>query len=350
MTIIIGIICKNGILIGSDSRTTYPNNTIRDTATKVRFVEMKNQTYALLAHSGDDDLGTRVADRIEALAKPATLTDWQTVSEIGDKAISAEIHKLKIPFEGPAFKMEEFQNILREFDSTFMIAHFFDGIPYIFTADFYPGRFSRRNQNSYSIGCGSPIANFLLDGFDFSNLEIGKAAAVLVYIIEEVKKFDPRCGGPTKIFWSQINKFVEVHHEGKPEIKPHSLIQNGYLHDETIKDYISEVSDLRTTIKGEWAKKLQDIVAKSFQKEIKRRTAPERFIRMRHGAPLDTAAAEYANKTQNKALAKLVSEFRYGQANEMPKAEMEVLWSKICNLIPSKPELVKMGVEYFKMF
>jgi len=37
------------------------------------------------------------------------LTDWQTVSEIGDKAISDEIHKLKIPFEGPTFKMEEFQ-------------------------------------------------------------------------------------------------------------------------------------------------------------------------------------------------------------------------------------------------
>ena len=304
----------------------------------------------MVAHSGDDDLGTRVADRIETLAKPVILTDWQTVSDIGNEAIAQEIKQLKIPFEGPAFKMEEFQNILRGFDSTFMIAHFFNEIPYIFTADFYPGRFSRRNQNSYSIGCGSPIANFLLDGFDFSNLEMGKAAAVLVYVIEEVKKFDPRCGGPTRIFWSLINKFVKVHYEGKPEIKPHSLIQNGYLHDDTIKDYISEVSDLRKTIKGEWTKKLQDIVAKSFQKEIKRRTAPERFIRMRHGAPLDTAAAEYAKQTKNKELAKLVSEFTHGQANEMPKAEMESLWSNICNLIPSKPELVEMGVEYFKMF
>ena len=350
MTIIIGIICKDGILIGSDSRTTYPPSTIRDTAKKVRFVEMQNQTYVMVAHSGDDDLGTRVADRIETLAKPAILTDWQTVSEIGDKAISDEIYKLKIPFEGPTFKMEEFQNILRGFDSTFMIAHFFDDIPYIFTADFYPGRFSRRNQNSYSIGCGSPIANFLLDGFDFSNLEIGRAAPVLVYVIEEVKRFDPRCGGPTKILCSQINKRVTVHYEGKPEIKPHSLIQNSYLHDDLIKDYISEVSDLRKTIKGEWTKKLQDIVAKSFQKEIKRRTAPERFIRMRHGTPLATAAAEYAKQTKNKELAKLVSEFSYGQANEMPKADMEILWSKICNLIPSKPELAEMGVDYFKKF
>jgi hypothetical protein len=143
---------------------------------------------------------------------------------------------------------------------------------------------------------------------------------------------------------------VKVQYEVNPEIKPHSLIQNGYVHDDTVKDYISEVSDLRTTIKGEWTKKLQDIVAKNFQKEIKRRTAPERFIRMRHGAPLDKAAAEYAKQTNNRELAELVSEFRYGQANEMPKDDMEILWRKICSLIPSKPELVEMGVEYFKMF
>jgi hypothetical protein len=350
VTIIIGIICKDGILIGSDSRTTYPPSTIRDTAKKVRFVEMQNQTYVIVAHSGDDDLGTRVADRIETLAKPAILTDWQTVSKIGDKAISDEIHKLKIPFEGPTFKMEEFQSILREFDSTFMIAHFFDDIPYIFTADFYPGRFSRRNQNSYSIGCGSPIANFLLDGFDFLNLGVAEAAPVLVYVIEEVKKFDPRCGGPTKILCSQINKRVKVHYEGKPEIKPHSLIQNRYLHDDTIKAYISEVSDLRTTIKGEWTKKLQDIVIKGIKMEFKRRTSHERFIRMRHGTSLFEAATEEANKIQNKELNKLIHQFFWGQANEMPKSQMEDLWREICHLIPSKSELVEMGVDYFKKF
>jgi 20S proteasome alpha/beta subunit len=204
MTIIIGIICKDGILIGSDSRTTNPDHTIRDNAKKVRFVEMKYKTYAMVAHSGDDDLGTRVADRIETLAKPATLTDWQTLSDIGNEAISQEIKQLKIPFEGSEFKMEEFQNILRGFDSTFMIAHFFNEAPYIFTADFYPGRFSRRNQNTYSIGCGSPIANFLLDGFDFSNLEMGKAAAVLVYVIEEVKNSTHAAVAPRRYYGQKL--------------------------------------------------------------------------------------------------------------------------------------------------
>ena len=305
---------------------------------------------AMIAQSGDDDLGSRVIDKIENLAKDISIADWQTVSEIGNKAIAEEIKQLRIPFEGPEFKMEEFQNVLRGFDSTFMIAHYYKGEPYIFTTDFYPGRFSRRNSTHFSIGCGSPIANFLLDGFDFSNLEIVSAAAVLVYVIEEVKKFDPRCGGPTSVFWTQINKFVRVTIEGKPEIPPQHLIKSGIMDDKQISEYLVDISELRTTIKGEWNKKFQQIIFKITEKEIKRRTAPERFIRMRHGAPLDTAAAEYAEKTQNKELATLVSEFRYGQANEMPKADMEILWRKICAMIPSRPDLVEMGVDYFNKF
>ena len=92
---------------------------------------MQNLDFAMLAHSGDDDLGSRVADRIGNYAKDAIITDWQSVSDIGDKAIVEEMRKLKIPFEGPEFKMEEFQNILRGFDSTFMIAHYFKGESYI---------------------------------------------------------------------------------------------------------------------------------------------------------------------------------------------------------------------------
>jgi hypothetical protein len=189
-----------------------------------------------------------------------------------------------------------------------------------------------------------------LDEFDFSNIDINKAAPVLVYVIEEVKKFDPRCGGPTKISWSTINKHCKVNYDERLNIKPHSLIQNGWLHDDMIKNYLSEVADLRAAIKDEWKKKLDDVLAKNIQKDIKRRTAPERFIRMRHGTPLCTVVFEYAEQTKNGELAELSRQFSYGQANEMPKSDMEILWRKICNMIPSKPELVEMGKEYFKMF
>jgi hypothetical protein len=252
--------------------------------------------------------------------------------------------------------MEEFQNILRGFDSTFMIAHYYKGEPYIFTADFYPGRFSRRNSTHFSIGCGSPIANFLLDGFDFSNLETTAAAAVLVYVIEEVKKFDPRCGGPTSIFWNTINKHHTYVIEGKPEIPAQPFQQAGRLPDEQIKDFSEDVSELRTTIKGEWTKKLNEIILKLIKKDFVRRCSHERFIRMRHGTVLVNSLTEYMgislwelDKSRSE-IGKLIIEFNAGLANGMNKPDLQSLWEKICNMLPSEAGFFNAGIEFFKLF
>jgi len=178
VTIVIGIICKEGILVGSDSRTTNPDHTIRDNAIKVRLLRLAGPDNAIIAQAGDDDLGSRVVDRIEHLAEQAPLTDWQTVSDIGDRAIADEQKKLRTPFEGVGFSMEEFQNVLRGHDATFLLAYYFKGKPYIFTTDFYPRKFTRRQSSHFSTGCGSPLANFLLEGFDFSKLNIWEATAI----------------------------------------------------------------------------------------------------------------------------------------------------------------------------
>jgi hypothetical protein len=317
---------------------------------------MRDRDCPMLAHSGDDELGSRVADRIGNMVKNSNITDWQTVSDMGDKAIAEEIRKLKTPFEGPEFKMEEFQNILRGFDSTFMIAHYYKGEPYIFTADFYPGRFSRRNSTHFSIGCGSPIANFLLDGFDFSNLETTAAAAVLVYVIEEVKKFDPRCGGPTSIFWNTINKHFLYVIEGKPEIPQQPLQQSGTLPDEQIKDFSEDVSELRTTIKGEWTKKLNEIILKLIKKDFVRRCSHERFIRMRHGTVLVNSLTEHMGISlweqakSGSEIGKLIIKFNAGLANGMSKPDLESLWDKICRMLPSEAGFSSAGIEFFKLF
>ncbi len=303
----------------------------------------------MLAHSGDDDLGSRVADRIGNTAKDATINDWQSVSEIGDKAISEEMRKLKIPFEGPDFKMEEFQNVLRGFDSTFMIAHYYKSNPYVFTTDFYPGRFSRRNSTHVSIGCGSPIANFLLDGFDFLNLDTCAAAAVLVYVIEEVKKFDPRCGGPTSIFWNTIIKNVSVVIEGKPEIPAQPVQQAGRLPDEQIRDYLEEISEIRSTIKSEWTKKLNEIILKLIKKDFTHRCSHERFIRMRYGTALINTLTEH-RRERGSEIGKLLNEFDAGLGSRMSKQDLQELWGKICRLLPSEAGLSNADAEFFKRF
>jgi len=56
----------------------------------------------------------------------------------------------------------------------------------------------KRDQLSCSIGCGSILADFLIDGLDLTSFNTAHGMWTAVYAIEEIKKFDGRCGGKTR--------------------------------------------------------------------------------------------------------------------------------------------------------
>jgi 20S proteasome alpha/beta subunit len=67
MTIVSAIICKNAIVIASDSRTTKEDNTIRDDTKKIHLVYLKEHFGFLVGQSGNDDLGARAVEIIADL-------------------------------------------------------------------------------------------------------------------------------------------------------------------------------------------------------------------------------------------------------------------------------------------
>ena len=83
---------------------------------------------------------------------------------------------------------------------------------------------ARIHRNKFvSIGCGAPIADFILDGFDIPSLDYSQTVATAIYCVNQVKKFDPRCGGRTqvasaeKVFFESNNSYmtpvVELHED-----------------------------------------------------------------------------------------------------------------------------------------
>jgi hypothetical protein len=71
--------------------------------------------------------------------------------------------------------------------------------------------------------------------------------AAAVYVIEEVKQFDPRCGGPTRIIISSFSK------------------DRRYLDSHLIDEYIvadlqNEVSKLQEGFKVEWNAKMRQVI------------------------------------------------------------------------------------------
>jgi hypothetical protein len=103
---------------------------------------------------------------------------------------------------------EELQKHLERYDFDLMLTHYFKDAanvvkPYIFTLQFSLGMARIQRKDFVSIGVGSPIADFILDQFEFSKLDSTEATAAGVYVVEQAKKFDPRCGGKVQIGTSE---------------------------------------------------------------------------------------------------------------------------------------------------
>jgi hypothetical protein len=63
----------------------------------------------------------------------------------------------------------------------------------------HPNGIAEKSDKYDAIGSGSAIAEYLLARLCAAELNLEQATKVAVYVIEEVKKIDPFCGGPTQV-------------------------------------------------------------------------------------------------------------------------------------------------------
>jgi 20S proteasome alpha/beta subunit len=215
VTIVTAIIGRDGIIMAGDSRTTNEDGLPRDDTKKVFPVRLQAGLGFLLGQSGSDDLGTRAVELVYQLAKQTPIKDYRTCAEIAEKAVAQLKDEIRLQFHGTS---EELQKHFERHDFEFLLAHYYkedskDGkltapLPYIFTLRFSTGIARRHfDKNFVSIGCGSPIADFILDGFSVRDFDFSQNIATAVYALGQVKEFDPRCGGrirvasAEKVFW-----------------------------------------------------------------------------------------------------------------------------------------------------
>lgn len=174
MTIVSAIIGREGIIMASDSRTTFEDGKIRDDTKKVFPVRLGDGFGFLLGHSGNDDLAASTAEKVLQLAQQTKIKDYKTCAELVESAFRQLKNEIRAQFNGTA---EELQRHLQNHNFDIIIAHYYrdeptDGKlrapqPCIFTGTFSLGILRpHRDKNFVSIGCGSTIADLILDGFD----------------------------------------------------------------------------------------------------------------------------------------------------------------------------------------
>ena len=252
MTLIAGIICKDSIVLASDSRTTYLGEYefFRDDAAKIGVVELaaerSRRPRALIAQSGHADMSARTVEIMERLAKDRALNDYRVVADLAEAAVG----ELRTKVAGNrAMTPEE----LGKYCFHLMIAHFFKGKPYLFTLAFEDGiSVWKRDLNLVTLGCGGPLAEFLLKPFDLASMDTPTATAAAVYAIEAVKGFDPRCGGRTQT--------------GAAFIAPDNSNQASLADWEHLRFFVDEVESMVGTAKGEWTGIMKKVLERASMK------------------------------------------------------------------------------------
>src|ERR1035441_4606720 len=100
MTLIAGIVCKDSIVLASDSRTTIREEYVffRDDAAKIGVVELAadggRRPRALIAQSGNADMSARTIEIIERLAKDKPLSDYRAVADMRSEEHTSELQSL----------------------------------------------------------------------------------------------------------------------------------------------------------------------------------------------------------------------------------------------------------------
>jgi 20S proteasome alpha/beta subunit len=196
VTIVTALICKKGIVLASDSRTTNPDGTHRDDTKKISILKFADGNEALVAQAGNADLGERVVEILTSMASTIPLNDRRAGADAAQDAISELKNQLRLQFKGTA---EELQKHLNDYHFELMLVYFFEEVPCIFTLDLVLGQSIPKKYSIYSIGCGSILADFCLKGFEVEKMPFNHAMTTAIYAIEEVKQFDSRCGGETQI-------------------------------------------------------------------------------------------------------------------------------------------------------
>ena len=240
VTIIIGIKCKTGIVVACDSRTTDPQGYVDDTAMKLHVIAFNDGNSGIVAEAGHAEFSSRAVEMIAQLAKDRPLNDYRSLASCAEQAVSELKQKIREQFKGSG---EELQRHLEAYSFELMLIHYWEGKPLIFTMRSEFGMATKKDKNYCAIGCGWILADFIISRIDLQDIATGGGIWTAVYAVEEIKKFDSRCGGKTR---SAIARFVD----GK------SIAQISL--DLGMDEAIKEAQDFSEKAKTEWKAVVED--------------------------------------------------------------------------------------------
>lgn len=198
--------------MAADSQTTFGTHSKTQDANKIRIVQLKD-AQLLVAEAGSASSSQRVIDIMGEMGASVALTDYRSGADLAQAAMTKYLQELR------RAQLDCSMEELREFITrqglwcSLMIAHYFNGKPYIYIADMETGAVNKASDEGLRhfalMGTGEELGLYLMRELTRKGMPFRSALAVLLYVIGEIKANDHYCSGNTRIYYIQPDNFVD---------------------------------------------------------------------------------------------------------------------------------------------
>jgi len=199
MTIIVGIICCDGVVLAADSQETYSRGVQikRLGFEKIHPLFENESVRVVMAGSGEGPFISRAAELLEQkLQGSLLLTSPRDIADLAEDALT-EINRRYVVER--ASKLSLANDAVREPSLALMVGIYWKGTKSedfsIFTI--FPDGIAEKETGYASLGSGSAYAEYLLARMYREGLTTEQGCKIAAYVIEQVKEVEPNCGGPT---------------------------------------------------------------------------------------------------------------------------------------------------------
>lgn len=189
MTIGIGLICKGGIVLASDSRTEDESGRKRFDLDKISAIEC-GEIKCLIVRSGMTSLSGRALELVRKAVIENPPRDRGHLLELIRQSVSQV--RRDFLFTNPNLHYSDPTGRFH------LIVALHDGKPSLHVINSNEGAIQAEESGAY-IGSGQILADYILGGLDTESMEPGDAMWAAFYAVEIAKLKDSACEGPTKV-------------------------------------------------------------------------------------------------------------------------------------------------------
>ena len=190
MSILIGIICPDAIVLAADSQITDLVTGEFAYVDKISVVKFRPNDDVVIVQGGLWSLTNRIVEKIQENAKGVKISKAKDVTQI----VEDSIRESKFPLD------KEQQDYVNQCSAGLLIAFYVGKKPHLYTVNCYgSGMVERASKHYATMGPGGAVlANYLLDEYLPPKSHSDFAIAASIFAIGKVKQHQKAlCGGNT---------------------------------------------------------------------------------------------------------------------------------------------------------